>query len=330
MFKKKRKLNRPKKPIEVVAKKVTISIFFGVMVLGLCFTMIYPIIKLFPNVFCDLTDLGNPEVVWIPINRSTLSFSAAWRLTIGSGVKKLLLSLGYAAAITLVQIFMCAMTGYAVARVKFPGSKLIFFSVLFVFLVPRQALFISQYLHFNHFDVFGLIKLFTGHDIKLIDQPFTLFLLALFGFGVNQSLFIFIFRQFFKNTPKELEEAALIDGCGFNRTYFSIMIPNAKPAIVTVGVLGFVWNYADTYYTGYFNSSGPYLAHILKTTLGSQNRDFVLRAIQTWYKLPLATTFSFDAIKQAGILIYMIPLLIFYFITQHWLVENVENAGIVG
>lgn len=312
------------------AKKLVIGIFLGSLIAGLCFTMLYPIFKLFPNVTSDLTDLGNPEVIWIPINRSFLSFRAAWRFIMKSGIMTMVYSLLYAAAIVAVQIFISAMVGYALARINFPGSKLIFMLVLFVFLVPPQALLLSQYIHFKNFDILGIITMINGDTIDLINKPITLFLLALLGFGVNQSLFVFIFKQFFTNTPKELEEAALIDGCGFHKTYFSIMLPNAKPAIATVAVLGFVWNYGDTYYTGYFHPDGPYLSYILTNTFQSANEYFVLNAMQEWYRLPMASSFVFDAVKQAGALIYMMPLLIVYFIAQHWLVENIENAGIVG
>lgn len=312
------------------AKKTVIGIFLSALIAGLCFTMLYPIFKLFPNVTSDLTDLGNPDVIWIPINRSLLSFEAAYNFIMKKGIMTMVSSLGYAAGITLVQIVVSAMVGYALARVDFPGAKLIFMLVLLAFLVPPQALLLSQYIHFKNFDILGIITLITGGTIDLINKPVTLFLLALLGFGVNQSLFVFIFRQFFKGTPKELEEAALIDGCGFHRTYLSIMVPNAKPAIATVAVLGFVWNYGDTYYTGYFHPDGPYLGHILTTTFQRANETFILNAMQEWYNLPMASSFVFDAVKQAGALIYMLPLLIVYFIAQKWLVENIENAGIVG
>ena len=126
-------------------------------------------------------------------------------------------------------------TGYALARVEFPGRKLVFSMVILVFLLPRQSLLLAQYIYFNHFDVLGIMNLFTeAGEVNLINNPLVLVLLAVFGFGVSQSLFIFLFSQFFKNIPKELEEAALIDGCGFYRTYFKIMIPNAVPIISTV------------------------------------------------------------------------------------------------
>ena len=167
-------------------------------------------------------------------------------------------------------------------------------------------------------------------ETDLINNPVTLVLLAVFGFGVNQSLFIFLFAQFFKNIPKELEEAAGIDGCGFFRTYFRIMLPNAIPIISTVAVLSFVWNYGDTYYTNYFAPKAGLMSTLLSTTFVGANKDYVLNAIQTWYGVPAINDFAFDATKQAGVLIYLIPLLIVYLIGQRRLVENMENSGLVG
>lgn len=327
---KKKKLNRPPKPFKLIAKNAISNIFFGILIAGLSFSMIYPILKLLPNVFAELSDLGNPEVIWIPIERSTVAFQAAWRLMMKKGIITMGQSMLYAVTVCMVQIFVSAMVGYALARVKFPGANLIFVLVLLVLLTPRQALLLSQYVHFSNFDFFDIVMKIRGDHFNLIGQSSTLYLMAALGFGVNQSLFIFVFRQFFKNTPKELEEAALIDGCGFNRTYFSIMLPNAKPAIATVAVLGFVWNYGDTYYTGYFNPKGPYLSVILSDTFQSANTYFIQNAVKTWYAIPKVSDFTFDAVKQAGAIIYMIPLLVVYFIAQHWLVENIENAGIVG
>lgn len=310
--------------------KIVQGIFLGALIIGMCFTMLYPVFKLIPNVISDLTDLGNPDVTWIPVERSFMSFEGAFRFIMKKGWMTIVWSVLYAAAIVFVQMMVSAMVGYALARVNFPGANLIFGLVLFAFLVPPQALLLSQYIHFKNFDILGLVTMINGGTVDLINQPITLFMLALFGFGVNQSIFVFLFRQFFKNTPKELEEAALIDGCGFHRTYFSIMFPNAKPTIATVLVLGFVWNYGDTYYTGYFHPEGPYLGHILEQTFQPANEYFITHSMQVWYDLPIVTSFAFDAVKQASAIIYMIPLLIVYFIAQHWLVENIENAGIVG
>lgn len=311
--------------------KVISGFFLACLISGLCFIILYSLIKLVPSIFSSIEDLGNPNVIWLPLKPSIVSFRAATRLIMPEGFLTMLKSILYVVGIMLVQIFFSAMEGYALARVKFPGHRLVYFLVILVFLIPRQSLLLAQYIYFKHFTAFGLMKLFVpAGEIDLIGRPVTLFLLAIFGFGVKQSLFIFIFSRFFKNIPKELEEAALIDGCGFYKTYFKIMIPNAIPAIATVAVLSFVWNYGDTYYTNYFNPEGSYLSTILSRTFISANKEFILNAVKIWYDVPLASDFAFDAIKQAAALIMLIPLLIVYFIVQKWLVENLENSGLVG
>lgn len=307
------------------------SFFLFFLVMGLCFIILQPLIQLIPSVLAHIEDLGNPNVIWIPEEISFTSFKAAARLILPEGILTMIKSVLYAASITLIQIFICAMTGYTLARVQSWVSKVVMFLVVLAFLVPRQSLLLAQYIYFNHFDAMGLVSLFNASgEINLINQPITLYLMAILGFGVNQSLFILIFSQFFKNIPKELEEAALIDGCGFYKTYFKIMVPNAIPAISTVGVMSFVWNFGDTYYTTYFNPDGAYVGSILSQTFIPANKEFILNAVKVWYDVPLATDLAFDAMKQAGALIYLVPLLIVYFIAQRWLVENLENSGLVG
>lgn len=309
--------------------KFVSDVFFYSLVVGLCFVILYPLIKTLPLVFNSIGDLGNPDIVWIPIRPSVVSFRAAIRLVYGNGLI-MLQTLLYVAVIMVIQVFMSAMSGYALARIKFFGSNLILYLVILTFLIPPQSMLISQYLRFKHFDIFGIMTMLSGGPLDLINKQGTLFILAIFGFGVNQSLFVFIFRQFFKGMPVELEEAAFLDGCGFYRTYFNIMLPNALPAIMTVAVLSFVWNYGDTYLTGYFHPQGPYLANVLTQTFMPARAEFTLKAIGIWYNEPSVNTFAFDAVKQAAALLYLIPLLITYFFAQGKLVENIERVGIVG
>ncbi len=313
------------------SKKGASRFFSMVLILGLCFTIIYPILSLVPTIFSTIEDLGNPNVIWIPEEFSAVSFKAAVRLVMPQGIMTMVRSVLYAVGIMIVQVFFSAMVGYSLARVKFWGRGLVFGMVILVFLIPRQSLLLAQYISFVHFDVMGLMKLFTtAGEGNLINNPIVLVLLAIFGFGVNQSLFIFLFSQFFKNIPKELEEASLIDGCGFYRTYFRIMLPNAVPIISTVAILSFVWNYGDTYYTNYFNPSGSYMSTLLSSTFISANKDYILNALTTWFDVPVVSDMAFDAVKQAGVLIFLIPLLIVYLIGQRRLVENMENSGLVG
>ena len=313
------------------SKRTSVKVITMVLILGLCFTIIYPILSLVPVVLSSTEDLGNPNVIWIPLEFSTVSFKAAIRLVMPEGFMTIVKSVLYAAGIMILQVFFSAMVGYSLARVKFWGRGIVFGMVILVFLLPRQSLLLAQYISFVHFDVLGIMDIFTSAgEINLINNPIVLVLLAVFGFGVNQSLFIFLFSQFFKNIPKELEEASLIDGCGFYRTYFRIMLPNAVPIISTVAILSFVWNYGDTYYTNYFNPNGQFMSTLLSSTFISANKDYILNALTTWFDVPVATDMAFDAVKQAGVLIFLVPLLIVYLIGQRKLVENMENSGLVG
>ena len=334
-----------------LAKKQVSNFAFNlislVLILGLCFVILYPFIELVPTVFSALEDLGNPNVIWIPEEWSTLSFAGAARIAMPEGLMTMAKSIGFALVLMVIQVFVSAMTGYTMARVKYRWlSPIMFVLVILVFLTPRQSLLLAQYIYFSNFDGLGLIPLLqkllpnaswlqhpvAGKEgvIMLINQPASLYLMAALGNGVNQSLMILIFSQFFKNIPKELEEAALIDGCGFYKTYFKIMVPNAIPAIVIVAILSFVWNYGDTYYTRYFDPDGAHLGAKLATTFIDANKYTLLDRVRIWYSVPVTTDMTFDALKQAGVLIFLAPLVVLYLFAQRWLVENLENSGLVG
>lgn len=312
-------------------KRRVLRFFSFVLILGLCFTIVYPIVSLVPTIFSTIEDLGNPNVIWIPEEFSIVSFKAAVRLVMPQGIMTMVGSVLYSAGIMLLQLFFSAMVGYSLARVNFWGRGVVFGMVILVFLLPRQSLLLAQYISFVHFDVLGIMDLFTSAgEVSLINNPIVLMLLAIFGFGVNQSLFIFLFSQFFKNIPKELEEASLMDGCGFYKTYFKIMLPNAMPIISTVAILSFVWNYGDTYYTNYFNPNGSYMSTLLSSTFISANKETIMKSLTAWYDVPTVTDMAFDAVKQAGVLIFLVPLMIVYLVGQRKLVENMENSGLVG
>ena len=341
-----------------LAKKKISGVSFNIvtflLIAGLCFIILYPFIKLVPSVLSSIEDLGNPNVIWIPEEFSTVSFQAASRMTM-DGVGTMLKSVGIALVLMVIQVFIAAMTGYTMARVNYKfGTPLLFVMVILAFLVPRQSLLLAQYIYFSNFDAFYVMRgidailpeSFSFYnfaigawqtapinfepEINLIGNPVALYLMALMGFGVNQSLMILIFSQFFKNIPKELEEAALIDGCGFYKTYFKIMVPNAIPAIVIVAILSFVWNYGDTYYTRYFDPNGAHLGAKLATTFIDANKYTLLDRVRAWYAVPVTTDMTFDALKQAGVLIFLAPLVVLYLFAQRWLVENLENSGLVG
>lgn len=316
------------------------GVFLFTLIVGLSFAILYPVLVLLPMFFTDLRNLGEPNAVWIPSKFGLNALEFVYRSIMKNTPMTMIYSLLYGLSICVIQVFMSAMAGYALARVKFRFKNLLFFLVIFVFIVPRQSILITQYLNFRHFNPLGLVKLLTGHDIDLINKPITLYLLAIFGFGVNQSLFVFIFRQFFKGLAIEIEEASLIDGAGFYKTYFKIMLPNALPAILTVAVLAFVWTYGDTYYTTYFHPDGPYFGNIIDKTFQDTNSYYINNQAKAWYDAAGTSasvqtagetnTMAFEALKQASIIVFLFPLMIIYFFVQRKIVENLDRVGIVG
>lgn len=306
------------------------KVFFLSLIIGVCFAILYPILTLLPMVFTDLRNLGSPDSIWLPSKFGVNSLEFVFRSVMRGDGMIMVKSLFYGFTISFIQLFMSAMAGYSLARTDFKGKNLVFFLVVFVFIIPRQSFLITQYLHFKHFDILGIFKLFMGHDIDLINKPITLYLLAIFGFSVNQSLFIFIFRQFFKGLPVEIEEASLIDGAGFYKTYFKIMLPNAMPAILTVAVLAFVWAYGDTYYTNYFNPDGPYFGVIIDRTFKDANNWYINNQARQWFDTSTTNDLAFEALKQASIITFLTPLMIIYFFVQRKIVENLDRVGIVG
>lgn len=325
--------NLPGSPASRNAKagaQLIVKLLFFSLLIGLCFTVLYPVLKALPTVFNDLNDLGNPNVTWVPEKWSTASFQLAVRMAFGNGLP-MLQTLLYSITIALIQMFMSAMVGYVLGRSNSKLISLLTGLVIVAIMVPPQALLVSQYLSFKNFDVFGLISLFNGGEtIDIIGNAAVLYILAFTGFGLRQNVFVFIFRQSFRGFPKELEEAALIDGCGFYRTYFQIAFPNVVPSMVTVTTLSFVWNYGDTFYTTYFDPTGPYLANTLSKTFQFTNRDFVAEFASTYFGFSGNSTYVLDAVKYAAVLLLLLPLLVLYFFMQKKLVENFERSGIVG
>ncbi len=126
---------------------------------------------------------------------------------------------------TVLTVIFCAMAGYAFARIRFPGSRILYVAVLAGLMVPKEAMFIPLYL------------MFSGVQQQNTYEALILPRLA-------APLGVFIMTQFFSKIPPELEEAARVDGAGRWRVFYSIMLPLARPAMASLAIFTFVltWN----------------------------------------------------------------------------------------
>ena len=174
---------------------------------------------------------------------------------------------------------------------------------------------------YAYFKPAWLAKVFTlGKSTSLINSGWTMYLPALFANGLRAGLFIFIFRQFFRGLPKELEDAAYLDGCSPLKTFLVIMCPNAKSSFLTVFLFSIVWYWNDYYVSSSFFTQNDTVALMLKnlnTNLTQQLFDgqaVSVRQIIVWL--------------EAGCLLSITPILIMYVFLQRYFIEGVERSGL--
>lgn len=199
----------------------------------------------------------------------------------------------------LIQVYTCAIAGYAFARLNFPCKRLLFVLLLMSYIIPPQTVFMP------------LTWVFRA--LGVINSPLSFILPAVFGAGLKGSLFIIIYMQFFKKLPAQLEEAAYIDGASTYKVFFTVMLPLAKPAKITVFLFSMVWHWNETYLTGLFYTRIGTLATALNAIKLPEND----------YSMTLM------AVKMAAALIFVVPLLIIYLFTQRNFTESIERTGIV-
>lgn len=306
------------------------SVFRFFLLFGLSVVILYPLLNMLSLAIRPVEDLSDPLVVWIPRSVTFENIVTAWKVGDGFPIcftwSVIISLLG-----SLLSIISCALAGYGFARFKFKGREFLFVLVLATIVIPPQVYLVSQYLDFYEFDFFfigsiieGIGSLF-GADIKahinLIDNYLTLFMPAFFGMGIRAGLYIYIFRQFFRGMPRELEDAAYIDGCGPIKTFLRVMAPNASSAFLTVFLFAFVWYWNDYVYISMFMNS---VTTVTAQLLRGMNSE--IWSISTggadWHNRSVWT--------QALCLMGIAPLVIMYAFLQRYFIESVDRTGIVG
>lgn len=305
------------------------ALFRYVLIIGISFIIIYPLLMKVSVAFKDKQDIYNPTIYMIPVHFTLDNIKLAMQIL--DYFPLLLHTLGFVVLTMILQAASCALAGYGFARFSFPGSNLLFILVILTILIPTSTLMVPMYLHFRSFDVFGIMKLFTGKDgINILNSFWPSIITAATANGLKSGLYIYIFRQFFKGMPKEIEEAALIDGAGGIRTFFSIMLPNAISPLITVMLFAFVWQYNDTFYTSLFMSESPLMplkiaslpaeANLLLPSLMGVGGGGNVKADPNHVAM----------IVDTGILLAILPLIVLYLFVQRYFVESVERSGVVG
>lgn len=293
-----------------------------VLMAGLSFVILYPILQKISTAFKHQRDLYSPIVIWVPETFTLDNFRNA--MSIMNYGETLWNTFLLAAVTTILTTASCALAGYAFARLQFKGSKVLFFGVILTILVPPTTILIPMYMNLRDFGLGGIIPLFTGDTVNLLDSYWPFILTSITANSLKAGLYIFIFNQFFRGIPKALEEAAYIDGAGVAKTFFKIMLPNAKSAIITVMLFSFVWQWNDSFYTTTYLTS----ANVMSTSLSSLPHNLAIYLESGGASS--SDPFYLSMVQDTGILLAMLPLIIMYLFVQRQFVESVERTGIVG
>lgn len=291
------------------------------LIAGLSFVILYPILQKISTAIKDKADLYSPVVVWIPENFTMSNFLDAIRIM--DYWETLFNTFALSATTTVLTAASCALAGYGFARLKFKGSQLLFACVVLTILVPPTTILIPIYLNLKDFTLMGLIPLLTGKSVNLLNSYWPFILTSLTGNSLKAGLYIFIFRQFFRGIPKEVEEAAYIDGAGVGTTFTRIMMPNAIPAVITTTLFSFVWQWNDSFYTTTYLTSSK----VMSTQLSSLPYNL---SIMLGGDPSKADPFYLSMVQDTGILLAILPLIVIYLFVQRYFVESIERTGIVG
>lgn len=294
------------------------------LLIGFAYVLIYPFVYMAVNSIKDPIDWFDPTVMWVPKGFSLDNYIVAMKYM--DYLPSLLNTLICSIVPALFSFFTCAVAGYGLARFNFKGKSIMNFLMILCIMVPDPMIMIPSYNNFKHMDFMGIFSLLfnlTGIDLRIsiVNTPLVFIVPALLATGLKNGLFIYIYSQFFKGLPKELEEAAWIDGAGPWKTFLSIVLPSSGASSVTVIVFAVVWYWNDYYLSQMYLSDNYPLSVVLSnfnsntTMLNDFKADYL---------------FTTGSILLTCCFISIVPLLIFFLFMQRKFVQSIATCGIVG
>ena len=264
----------------------------GMGLLSLVF--IGPLLLVLLTAFKSQSESRTVPPTYFPSEPSLRAFDVLFFQDAASPVARWLLNSLMAATLqALLVLAVCSLAGYALARMEFRGKNVIFTIIILTLFLPGFIFLMPNFLILD--------------KLGWLDQIWALVVPGAAGaFGV------FFMRQFFLGLPKELEESARLDGAGPFRTWWSIVLPNAKPALVTLGVLSYLNNWNDFIWPIYvlFSPERLTLPAGLSRLQGAYSIDY--------------------PVVMAGAMLAAIPVLALYVFVQRYVIEGVASSGVKG
>lgn len=283
------------------------SYFFHIAFFLVTIIWVYPIIwtisaslKTSKDLYNGSISLFPPDFHWsyfLPSNWGLLSqvfhfenYSRAWY--VAEFEKYFLNTAILTVLVVALVIFLCGLTGYALGRYSFPGKKIIIGAIVATQFIPHG------------YTIIPVWQLINALGLKQ-----SLFGLVLAEAGGAHTIYILLFTAYFSKMPKELEEAAKLDGAGFLRTFVSVMLPMAKPVVATTFILQFIQTWNSFFIPLIFTISRPSLRTLsvgLQSFVGQYSSDLAGMA--------------------AGAAISIVPVIIVFILFQKYFIEGVAGS----
>lgn len=198
--------------------------------------------------------------------------------------------------VVIGNLISCSMVGYAVARLNFPFKKIVFPIVLITMMLPVHATLIPRYILFRNF---GWIDTYLPLTVP--------------SFFAIQSFFCYLFIQFMRGIPRDLDQAATVDGCGPIMIYWRIILPLSGPVFISAAIFSFIWTYDD------FFSQLIYINNPVKFTVALSLRQYT----EAFEMSAFGVLFAMSTLS-------LVPVFIFFLSCQKYLVEGIATTGLKG
>ena len=278
-------------------KKLISTVVYHVLVFGFGLIMLYPLIWMVLSSFKDTTTIFTTAANPIPTTFTIVNYINGWKGFSGYSFAVFFRnSLFISVTATLGTLVSSALVAYSFARLKFPGSKMLFSAMLVSMMVPGQILMVPQYLWYRQLG-------WVGSYLPLI-VPYC--------FAI-QGFFVYQMQTFVTGIPKDLDEAAKIDGCSYYGIFVKVIVPLMVPTLITSAIFSFMWRWDDFMSALlYVNDAALYPASLalkLFSDPGSSSDYGAMFAMATLSLLPIVT---------------------FFFIFQRYLVDGIASSGLKG
>lgn len=310
------------------SNSVFASIMRYVVLITIGYIILYPLFYMISSSIRTRNSFLDPSIVWITPEVTFEHYKMATQLlNFGSSLVNTIIFELVAAAI---QIVSCSVAAYGLARFEFKEKKILIFFMFLLILVPSQMMMlpiVTTYTKLDLFGILGLVRNLTGIDLRpnILNSVWTFYLPAIFGVGIRAGIIIYIYMQFFKGLPKELEEAAWIDGAGPIKTYVRIALPSSGVVIMTVTVFSVIWHWNDYYLSNMYLYADKWPLAVKLDRITEPEAMQALMRVEFGPSAPETI-----AVVMAACLMFIVPVLIMYMILQKQFVKSIDRVGITG